>query len=801
MQRLSVFRYQGLLALFVSLVLVGAALLPFGLARAGRAQLSDPPVDQVAIKLKPGVSINTILARYNASLLGFWAENKLYFLRLPSGQTADQMLPTLKTDADLYSAEPNYYTQGAPLGEYIRIWGTGDLTPTPAGGWDQWAWAKIGLADAQKISKGQGIIIAVLDTGLASDHPLLSSSITAGYDFIDMNTSISDFGNGLDDNGDGLTDNYVGHGTHVSGIILTEAPGVQIMPIRVLDSDGVGTYWEVAQGIRYAVDQKVLHGQNVRVINMSLSAPRLTPELADALAYAAANGVIVVAAAGTGPGPNYPAGYTDRLAVLGVGATDRNDSIAWFSGGQAVDTDIFAPGVDIYSAYPYNGYALGSGTSMAAPMVSGEAALLISRHPDWTPAEVIQRILAKSAAVAGTTARRIDLAGALNTGLEIEHASADNSASPNDEYILPRIRLFNNTPQNIPLSELTIRYWYTIDGYHTQTFRCDYATIVGCSNLIGSFITLASNSPNKTSLSDTYLEVGFPASAGSLAGGAQIEAYLRILKTDLSYFVESNDYSYDPVKPDMSRWDRITVYRNGVLVWGSEPTASNALTATPMRTSTPAASTATSTNTPVVLTKTPTRTSTSTVAANTATRTLTPVAPTNTAVAFTNTPTRTPTLSGPTPTVSASGLKIQLEKAPNGSESNQRSDFYFRVVNTSATAKSGINARIYFTLDGSYSASQYVLEKYYDQSGAATVQSPALLSGSTYYFTINYGTASLPAGASWEFQATLHLSDWSSNLNFSNDWWHTTSPLPTTYTDWTRLPVYVNGVLVWGTEP
>jgi thermitase len=189
-----------------------------------------------------------------------------------------------------------------------------------------------------------------------------------------MTNNIYDYGNGVDDDGNGMVDEFVGHGTHVSGIIVTEAPGVQIMPIRVLNSDGVGTYWEVAAGIRYAVD----HG--AKIINMSMSAPRLVPSLADALAYAASHGVIVVGAAGSGPGPNYPAAYSNQPAVIGAGASDPNDGIPWFSGGQASDTDVFAPGVNIYSAYPYNGYGLGSGTSMAAPIVSGEAALLMSRY-------------------------------------------------------------------------------------------------------------------------------------------------------------------------------------------------------------------------------------------------------------------------------------------------------------------------------------------------------------------------------------------------------------------------------------
>src|SRR5687768_7795473 len=91
------------------LVVVGFVISSFSLAHARPAQLSDPPVDQVVVKLKPGVAINTILTRYNASLLGTITETRLYFLKLLGGQTANQLLPALNTDPDLFYAEPNYY--------------------------------------------------------------------------------------------------------------------------------------------------------------------------------------------------------------------------------------------------------------------------------------------------------------------------------------------------------------------------------------------------------------------------------------------------------------------------------------------------------------------------------------------------------------------------------------------------------------------------------------------------------------------------------------------------------------------
>src|SRR5687767_8521307 len=175
---------------------------------------------------------------------------------------------------------------------------------------------------------------------------------------------------------------------------------------------------------------------------------------------------------------------------------------------------------------------------------------------------------------------------------------------------------------------------------------------------------------------------------------------------------------------------------------------------------------------------------------NTPTRTNTPGGATST---FTPTPTRTNT------PVSGGNLKVQLRL--NGSDNTTRSDFYYRVLNTGTSAQSNISVRVYFNLDGSQPASKYVLEKWWDGSNVATVSGPTRASGSTYYFTVSYGSASLAAGASWEFQTTLHLNDWSANHIGTNDWWHTTGTLPAAYTDWPTIPAYINGSLVWGSAP
>jgi hypothetical protein len=104
-------------------------------------------------------------------------------------------------------------------------------------------------------------------------------------------------------------------------------------------------------------------------------------------------------------------------------------------------------------------------------------------------------------------------------------------------------------------------------------------------------------------------------------------------------------------------------------------------------------------------------------------------------------------------------------------------------------------------LDGSQAASTYVLEKYYDQSGVATISGPTQVSGSSYYFTVNYGTTSLAAGGAWEFHTAMHLNNWGSSFSSSNDWWRSTGTLPASYSDWGNLPAYVSGSRIWGNEP
>ncbi|MFB2837553.1 S8 family peptidase [Floridanema evergladense] len=256
---------------------------------------------------------------------------------------------------------------------------------------------------------GQGIVVAVVDTGVDYNHSDLDGNIWVNTKEIP--------GNRKDDDGNGYIDDVrgwdfvsrdndpmdlEGHGTHVAGTIAAEnngfgvtgvAPNAKIMPVRVLDASGNGSVLDVAAGIRYAVDN------GAKVINLSLGGDNTTAVEASAIKYAAEKGAVVVYAAGneSQAQPTYPAKYATHFGIA-VGAVNRNNQMASFSnlsGNLPLDY-VNAPGVGISSTFLGNSYITLSGTSMASPHIAGLAALILSSNPNLGPTQV-ERILTKTA--------------------------------------------------------------------------------------------------------------------------------------------------------------------------------------------------------------------------------------------------------------------------------------------------------------------------------------------------------------------------------------------------------------------
>jgi subtilisin family serine protease len=256
---------------------------------------------------------------------------------------------------------------------------------------------------------GQGIVVAVVDTGVDYKHSDLNGNIWVNTKEIAGNNKDDD-GNGyIDDvrgwdfvNNDNDPMDLQGHGTHVAGTIAAEnngfgatgvAPNAKIMPLRVLDASGNGSVLDVAAGIRYAADN------GAKVINLSLGTDISTPAQASAIKYAADKGVVVVSAAGNEgqSQPGFPARYASHFGIA-VGAVNKNNQMASFSdlSGKLPLDYVDAPGVGIYSTFLGNTYKSMSGTSMASPHIAGVAALVLSANPNLTPVQV-ERILTKTA--------------------------------------------------------------------------------------------------------------------------------------------------------------------------------------------------------------------------------------------------------------------------------------------------------------------------------------------------------------------------------------------------------------------
>jgi thermitase len=364
--------------------------------------------DQVVVKLAEGADIDAINASYGTTLLRPLVNSYgIYLLQTADGQDAAQSVQLMLNDSRLLYVEPNYIGS-APEAFGVEIFGwpegdaqeggddamigvyhdlTVDDAPEPARYLNQPARQNIKLNAAHLHSRGAGVIVAVLDTGVDLNHPLLRDHLTAvQYDFIDDDPIAQDEFYGLDDNGQPVNGLIAGHGTHVAGIIRLVAPDALIMPLRVLDPNGQGNIFVVAEAMLFAA----ANGANV--INLSLGTAYQSDFMTDVLNQLAAQGIVVVGSAGNlnMNVPQYPAAANCALAVTAVGPGPVKTEYASYGAW----VNLAAPGERIYSAYPGGGYAWWSGTSMAAPFVSGQAALLRSANPDLTLAQMGQIIAA-----------------------------------------------------------------------------------------------------------------------------------------------------------------------------------------------------------------------------------------------------------------------------------------------------------------------------------------------------------------------------------------------------------------------
>ncbi|MHC4643601.1 MAG: S8 family serine peptidase, partial [Planctomycetota bacterium] len=389
----------------------GNEIFEEGLPRVGQKYVAG----EFLVKFKPNVSeqtINAINSTHGVSAIYTSSYTGVRRLRTPNGETVTDMVDIYQANANVEYAEANYiaYAMKAPSDElYSHQW---HLQNTRYGG--------IKIESAWTISTGSGAVVAVLDTGIAYEdysekNPAVSNRsyhqatdlagtlFVAGYDFVNQDEHPND-------------DSVSGHGTHIAGTIAQNthngigtagvAFNAYLMPVKVLDRYGAGTYADIAEGIIWATEN------GAHVINLGLGGSEPSTVLEEAIAYSYNRGVTLIASAGNDGigGVSYPAAYDDY--VIAVSATRYDETLAYYS-NHGLSIDLAAPGGDLnvdqngdgygdgilqqtYKTDGYNtilwGYGFMEGTSMAAAHVSGIAALLIANGNATSPAEVRQAL-------------------------------------------------------------------------------------------------------------------------------------------------------------------------------------------------------------------------------------------------------------------------------------------------------------------------------------------------------------------------------------------------------------------------
>ena len=384
--------------IFVFLTIVGVALFPVSGALHADSEILR--VGDFGIGKQVGVIPRLALFEDSEIIVKLKGDQKFQRIKLPLGDRVEAALGRYRARPDVLYAEPNYIAHALFVPNdpyYLYQWHLDN--PTGSGVEAEQAW---------NVSSGTGVVVAVVDTGVAYEDytqsllkkyyrapDLAGTSFVPGYDFVTDDTHPNDEN---------------GHGTHVTGTIAQSthnglgvsglAYGASVMPVRVLDKYGSGTYADVAEGIRWAADR----GANV--INLSLGGPSPATYLEEALSYAYNKGVTIVAAAGNDgtSSLSYPAAYNSY--VIAVGATRYDKALAGYSNyGQGLD--LVAPGGDVNVDQNGDGYGDGvlqqtfgnyqtsnfgyyffQGTSMAAPHAAAAAALVIAHGNATTPQDV-----------------------------------------------------------------------------------------------------------------------------------------------------------------------------------------------------------------------------------------------------------------------------------------------------------------------------------------------------------------------------------------------------------------------------
>jgi subtilisin family serine protease len=404
----------------------------FGCLPVAAKSGTDPELPgEILVRLRSTADLQPLLVKYSLSLRAQFGSRPIYRLSVVGAAAAHDVIGALELEPAVLGAEPNVI-HSSPEARKNSPWAIGTQGAYVA----QWAPQAMRLPQAHALSQGAGVRVAVLDTGVDAKHPDLAGRLLPGFDFVDFDNDPSEAGSAADVS--------FGHGTHVAGLVALAAPAARIVPLRVLDAQGQGNAWVLAEAMLHAVDpdRNPATNDGAHVINMSLGSTKRT-NLFDAVAQLvscaipaptdpentftdpsynldrqrcdAFGGAAVIAAAGNDGSVDvreYPAAE-GAYGLLPVTASNAQRRLAPFANfGSWVD--LAAPGEGITSTMAGGGYATWSGTSMAAPLVAGAAALLKAREPGLSAKDLVRRLERNSAPLCGTNAQRqVDAEAAL----------------------------------------------------------------------------------------------------------------------------------------------------------------------------------------------------------------------------------------------------------------------------------------------------------------------------------------------------------------------------------------------------
>ncbi|MEK6736440.1 MAG: S8 family serine peptidase, partial [Pseudomonadota bacterium] len=437
----------------------------------------------------PPQQLEKLLKHHGAQSKHHVKELNFHIVELPGGVDEVNVMHELKKDFRLKDVE-------------LDLIFTSSLAVTDPSFSNSWALPKIQATTAWDIATGNGVVIAILDSGVDGNHPDLAANMVPGWNTFDGNSNTSD---------------VYGHGTMVAGTAAAAAnnsagsTGVSwmssIMPIRVTDLNGYGYASSISQGLYWAAD----HG--AKVANLSFDGLSGSSTVKSAASYMRSKGGVVVAAAGnSGTLNNYPA--SDSLLV--AAATNSSDvRPSWSSYGAYVD--VSAPGVSIYTTLRGGGYGYVSGTSFSSPITAATVALMFSANNTLTPTDVDKLI--QSTAVdlgdpsydqyygAGRVSASAAVAAALASISKDTQAPAVSIASPTGGKISGIVPINVSYSDNVGVTRIELRLnGQTIitDNQSPFAFSWDTTTVVdGDYNLTAHAFDAAGNQGNSASVTVT----------------------------------------------------------------------------------------------------------------------------------------------------------------------------------------------------------------------------------------------------------------------------------------------------------